>query len=223
MAAAPENTREGFKLALQLGASGVESDVWLSADGIPVLDHDGRVGPRFRRRAIASLPYADLPDHVPSLGQLYDIVGPGYPISLDVKDETAFEPVIETARAAGPTAEANLWLCHRDLDRLTGWRSQTSARLVNSTRLSKVSGGSERLAAELRDRDIDGLSLFHREWSGGSIALLHRFERLALAWGAVHEREVAQVVDAGIDAVYSDHVDRMMAVITQYYPPTADR
>lgn len=30
---APENTPEAFDLAVRLGATGIESDVWLSADG----------------------------------------------------------------------------------------------------------------------------------------------------------------------------------------------
>ncbi|MDQ1372669.1 MAG: glycerophosphoryl diester phosphodiesterase, partial [Actinomycetota bacterium] len=38
---APENTLEAFQLALKLGATGLESDVWLTHDGVPVLDHDG--------------------------------------------------------------------------------------------------------------------------------------------------------------------------------------
>ena len=55
---APENTIEAFKLGLRLGATGLESDVWLTADGIPVLDHDGvvRAGPAVPpdRRAVAA-------------------------------------------------------------------------------------------------------------------------------------------------------------------------
>ena len=38
---APENTLEAFTLGLRLGANGLESDVWLTADGQAVLDHDG--------------------------------------------------------------------------------------------------------------------------------------------------------------------------------------
>lgn len=40
---APENTLAAFKLALALGAEGVELDVQLSADGHPVVIHDARV------------------------------------------------------------------------------------------------------------------------------------------------------------------------------------
>lgn len=37
---APDNTRVAFKLAMQMGADGVETDVHLTADGIPVIQHN---------------------------------------------------------------------------------------------------------------------------------------------------------------------------------------
>ena len=40
---AQENTIEAFTMGLQMGATGLESDVWMTADGVPVLDHDGLV------------------------------------------------------------------------------------------------------------------------------------------------------------------------------------
>ena len=58
---APENTLEAFTLALRLGATGLESDVWITADGEAVLDHDGIAGGRVRRRAISQVARADLP------------------------------------------------------------------------------------------------------------------------------------------------------------------
>src|SRR5215218_9680885 len=63
MAHAPENTLEAFRLALRLGATGLESDAWLTADGVVVLHHDQSIG-TFRKRAIASLRREQLPSHV---------------------------------------------------------------------------------------------------------------------------------------------------------------
>src|SRR5215467_3741453 len=42
-ALAPENTLAAFRLALLLGAHGVEMDVHLTTDGVPVVIHDARV------------------------------------------------------------------------------------------------------------------------------------------------------------------------------------
>ena len=41
---APENTIEAFTLAFRLGATGLESDVWLTADGCPCSTTTGRCG-----------------------------------------------------------------------------------------------------------------------------------------------------------------------------------
>ena len=50
---APENTLEAFRRALDLGATGLETDAWLTADGAVVLDHDGVAKRGLRRRPIA--------------------------------------------------------------------------------------------------------------------------------------------------------------------------
>src|SRR5437879_4278589 len=111
---APENTLEAFALALRLGATGLESDVWVTADGVAVLAHDGVVGSRVRRRSIRDVARADLPAHIPALADLYAECGSGFELSLDVKDPAAMAPTVDVARAAGEDAPAKLWLCHHD-------------------------------------------------------------------------------------------------------------
>jgi glycerophosphoryl diester phosphodiesterase len=208
---APENTLEAFNLALRLGATGLESDVWLTADGVAVLDHDGEVGGRLRKRPISSVERSDLPEHIPSLEELYEAVGPSVDLSLDVKDAAAFDQVVAVARSAGPAALPHLWLCHWDWKLLATWRSQCDeVRLVDSTRLGRMRDGPERRAAQLRDAGIDAVNLHHSEWTGGLTTLFHRFERLAFGWDGQFDRTLAAILDMGIDAVYSDHVDRMV-------------
>ena len=63
---APENSMEAFRLAVRLGATGLESDVWCTADGVPVLDHDGRVGRWPRRRAIPTITLDEVPATIPT-------------------------------------------------------------------------------------------------------------------------------------------------------------
>src|SRR6266545_3336525 len=147
---APENTLESFSLGLQLGATGLESDVWITADGEAVLDHDGLVGRRPRRRAIVSVNRAQLPAYVPTLEELYATCGTDYDLSLDVKDPAAAPRVVEVARAAGDGALARLWLCHHDWQQVAEWRALADdVRLVDSTRLGRMKGGPERRAARL--------------------------------------------------------------------------
>jgi glycerophosphoryl diester phosphodiesterase len=213
---APENTIEAFELALRLGATGLESDVWLTADGRAVLDHDGLVGGRLRRRPIGEVDRADLPSHVPELAELYERCGTAFELSLDLKDEAVAEAVVAAADAAGPDLRAHLWLCHPSFDTLVGWRERwPEVRLVHSTTVRRLPTTPERHAAEMADAGIEVVNLHHTEWTGGTIALYHRFERLAFAWDAQFDHNIAELLDSGIDAVYSDHVDRLVTALTK--------
>jgi glycerophosphoryl diester phosphodiesterase len=210
-ALAPENTLEAFRLALRLGASGLESDVWLTADGEAVLDHDGLAGGRLRRRPIAEVTRAELPSHIPSLGELYADCGTAFELSLDVKDDRAFDRVIEVAQAAGDDAITRLWLCHWSWHVAAAWRTRCAdVRLVDSTRLARMKQGPERRAAQLAEAGIDAVNMHHSDWSGGLTTLFHRFELYAFGWDAQFPRVLTSLLDMGIDAVYSDHVDRMV-------------
>jgi glycerophosphoryl diester phosphodiesterase len=209
---APENTLEAFTLALRLGATGLESDVWRTADGHAVLDHDGVVGGRLRRRPLRDVARADLPAHIPSLADLYATCGTGFELSLDIKDPAAVGEVVAVARDAG--ADERLWLCHGDWRLLATWRElSTGVRLVDSTRLRRITDGPERRAASLAGAGIDAVNLHQSDWSGGLVALFHRFGLEALGWDAQFERTIGELLDAGIDGVFSDHVDVLMSTI----------
>src|SRR5205809_246080 len=144
---APENTIEAFRLALRLGATGLESDVWITADGVAVLDHDGMVRSGLRRRAIADVTRAQLPSHVPTLEELYADCGTSYELSLDVKHAAAASTVVAVAKAASDGAVGRLWLCHHDWRVVAGWRGLSDdAHLVDSTRLKYMRQGPERRA-----------------------------------------------------------------------------
>lgn len=207
---------ELFSDAIDQGASGIQTNVWLSADGEPVLGTSGTVGSLLRRRPIGKLRRSELPDGRCTLGELYDRLGHNLTVSLDVADPAAFDAVVETARQAGDGAETNLWLCHADRDLLSRWRLSTEARLAQSARMQSMKQSPEQAAAWLRERDVEGLRLFHSDWSPGLVTVLHRFERHALATGAVHEREIAQLVDIGLDAIDATDIERMMAVVAQF-------
>jgi len=212
-----ENTIAAFELALRLGATGLESDVWITEDGVAVLDHDGVVGSRIRRRRIREVRRRDLPSHIPTLGDLYAVCGTGFELSLDVKDPDALPVVLATARSAGGRAPERLWLCHHEWEFLASSRELAGeARLVDSTSVHSMKKGPEQRAAALANAGIDAVNLPESEWTGGLAALFHRFERYAFGWDAQHERQLDNLLDLGIDALYSDHVDRMVEAIERY-------
>ena len=208
---APENTLEAFELALRLGATGLESDVWVTADGEVVLDHDGEFREGwFRKRSIATMRRDELPDHVPSLVEMIEHCGSDYQLSLDLKDHESGPAVIDALRRHAPELVDRTWLCHHDLDELAALRSLgDDVKLVDSTRLQRIDEGPERRAARLAQLGIDGINLRGPDWNGGLVTLFHRFELTAFSWDLQHEHVLVDALRMGIDGVYSDHVDRM--------------
>ena len=116
---APENTLAAIRLAMEAGADGVEFDVRLSKDGVPVVIHDEtleRVALRDERvdeltaaqlaQADTSVGFAKKHPHlavaftnegVPTLTSVLDLLAPhGGPIYVELKcDDLAFAPLTE--------------------------------------------------------------------------------------------------------------------------------
>jgi glycerophosphoryl diester phosphodiesterase len=214
---APENTLEAFALALRLGATGLESDVWLTADGIPVLDHDGviRTGRTGRRRPLTSHRRDQLPEHIPTLTDVFERCGTDYHLSLDVQHPEAGPVVVDVVREAAPGLVPRLWLCQPRLaDSIELRRREPDVRIVDSTRLARLRDGPERRAATLAAEGIDAVNMHHSDWTGGLTTLFHRFDRIAFGWDLQFEHQLRPALRMGLDAVYSDHVDVMVDAFT---------
>lgn len=206
---APENTPESFDLAVKLGATGIESDVWITADGELVLTHDGHIG--LRRRQIRSLQRSDLPDTIITLPELMERLPVELDVSIDIKTDDAMLPLLEWAGTIDPVTRSRLYLCHPDWRKLAEWREiDEHVKLVDSTSVKAMDEGPERRAANLADAGIDVVNLRQGEWTGGMATLFHRFGRLCFGWDAQHRRILDNLLRMGLDGVYSDHVDLMM-------------
>lgn len=214
---ARENTIEAFLLARRLGATGLESDAWLTRDAQVALDHDGVTGSWPRRRSLRDVERHALDPHIPTLVEFYEACGTDLPLSLDIKDPAAARIVVDTARNAGDEALANLWLCTPSVEIAAAWRRlDDGVHVINSTRLRSIAEGPERRAATLADLGIDGINMPHQDWNAGLTTLFHRFDRVCFAWNVQHAHHLASTLRMGMDAVYSDHVDRMVAAIAAH-------
>lgn len=200
-----------FRLALKLGATGLESDVWITRDGVPVLDHDGVVGSRLRRRLIAEVDNGDLPSDIPRLVELFDLAEMySVALSLDIKDATAF-PAIAALLAGREALAARTYLCCEEFDILQELAPQyRDLLLVDSSRLARMKHGPERRLAQLADLGVRALNMHHSDWNGGLVTLAHRFDRLAFGWDAQFDHTLTLLLRMGIDGIYSDWVDRMV-------------
>lgn len=218
---APENTMEAFDLAVRLGATGIETDAWTTADGVAVLDHDGAIrrGVSLRRTPIASIDTDQLPDHIPTWDDLFDAHGRAVELSVDLKAPGVGAILIDALRSNAPDRRSHVWLCDPDIAVLEALRSDDDAiRLVHSIRLRDIDGSVEQWAQRLAAARIDAINMREPDWNGGLVALFHRFGVKAFMWDVQTEHELAAAFMIGIDAVYSDHVSRLVAAAAAAFP-----
>jgi glycerophosphoryl diester phosphodiesterase len=213
----PDNTLRAFRKALELGAAGLESDARCSADGEVVLVH-GATARRglLRSRRVVTTTAADLAAlEVPRLADLYATLGTDYELSLDVYDPAAGEGIVATAGAVAATHR--LWLCSARRSVLARLRELApEAHLVHSVRRRRLDEPPERHAAALADEGVEVVNMHRSDWTAGLVALYRRFGLRAFAWDVQEVRHLREMLAVGVDAVYSDHVDRMVAVVAEW-------
>ncbi len=216
----PENTLAAFRRARELGSGGLESDAWLAADGEVVLVHDPTFRRGLRRIRVAESTAAELAEHdVPRLADLYAECGTEFELSIDAKEPGVIRPMVEVARAAGGGAPGRLWICSPDLAELASRRDELAdVKLVHSPGYGGVAPQAfERHAADLAAARIDALNLHHSDWSLGTVTLVHRFDVKAFAWDAQEMRHLLEALRHGVDGVFSDRVDRMLAAVGEWH------
>ena len=147
--------------------------------------------------------------------------GSDFELSLDLKEPGLAGPILAVARDVG--AVDRLWLCARELsDLAAARRADPAVRLVHSMGRRAYGDALERHASTLAKAGIAALNLRESEWSLGLVTLAHRFGLLAFAWDAQEYRRIRAVLEMGVDAIYSDHVERMVAAVGEWSaPPSA--
>jgi glycerophosphoryl diester phosphodiesterase len=203
-----DNTLSTFALALQQGADGLETDAWLTSDGVVVLDHDGvhRAAQR-RQRPIAEVRRADLPAHIPTLDELYEKCGTGYDLAIDVRLPRVGDAVIDVARRHD--ALDRLWLVaetHGDLGR---WRSSSDdVHLAVTLRL--VDRRRDRLQAARR-AGAEAVNMRWPWWSRRLVARVHDAGMLCFAYDTQRRASMARCRRLGVDGVFSDSVPLLLS------------
>ncbi|MGI8824996.1 MAG: glycerophosphodiester phosphodiesterase [Chloroflexota bacterium] len=209
------NTLPAFERALALGADGLETDVSLTADGVPVLVHP-RLLPA-RGPAMSTLMRRDLPEHIPSLADLYDRCGTDFALSLDMRAPQAAAAVI--SEAAEHDALARLHLTYWKLSTLEAWRVRWPEVQLMFATMPLRPRQTVRLMARLSDIDV-GLNMHHWFCSRSLIELALEKQLRIFAWGVRKSVRVESLVARGVDGVYCDDVEGMVRVLNGRRNPT---
>jgi glycerophosphoryl diester phosphodiesterase len=197
-----ENTLAAFEAALRAGAEGLESDVRLTADGVPVLVHGlGRVDGRPVRR----IRHGALPAHVASLEDLWQRFGAGFDLALDMADPDAAATVVALARRHG--AESRLWLTYWSLPAMAAWRRRwPDVHLVYATMFALPETLLRRTAGAAARAGVDALNVHHRLVRGSSPATVHAAGLKLFAWGLRGRSHLQRLAGSGVDGLFLDDV-----------------
>jgi len=105
----PENTIAGFLGAIIAGANGVELDIWLTSDGVPIVIHDrtttrvAGIDLDVKKATMQELRrvHLGMGQCIPTLDDVYRAIPRGYRLYVEIKDVDAVEAAYSIASRAG--------------------------------------------------------------------------------------------------------------------------
>jgi glycerophosphoryl diester phosphodiesterase len=217
----PENTIPAFRRALELGASGLETDVWLSADGEVVCVHDPVVGRGRRRRRVAASTAAELEEAgIPRLDVVYRELGSDFELSVDLKAPDAGAGLLAVARRYA--ALERLWVCSPELDHLRALRDENPAGRVEGPagRVEGPAGRVEGPAGRVEGPAgrVEGPAGRVEGPAGrveGNVKLVHSTRRRSIT--AQLERHAFDLAQAGIDAMNMHHTEWSAGLVSLFH------
>jgi glycerophosphoryl diester phosphodiesterase len=225
---APENTLLSFERAVAVGATYLETDVHVSADGVAVIAHDPTLE-RIANRpvAVASLTAAELARVDLGSGQGLATLAetlhqfPDARFNIDVKADAALDAAIESIVRAGAHARV---LLTSFSDRR---RRRIAARLPGVATSAGSSGViRSRLAAGARSgalftQALAGAAALQvpervgrvRILSPGLIAAAHRAGVEVHVWTVNEVADMERLLDLGVDGLVTDRADLALRLI----------
>lgn len=225
---APANTLAGVRSCLSAGAEGMEIDVQLCADGVPVLMHDDTVdrttnlkGP-VRERSLAELQSADAGngEPVPTLDQVLELVAGRLTVMCELKatpgaadqDQACVDAVLEVIRKH----DAESWTAIHSFNPEMTRRARNSEPRISGTIITGEIRGAEvdRLLGGLMKRNAQAISVEHHCIDRALIEKAKRRQVSVWAWTADTPEDWARIVEAGVDGIITNVPHKLRAWLT---------
>jgi glycerophosphoryl diester phosphodiesterase len=199
----PDNVIPTFAEALARGATALETDAWVTADGYVVLDHDGvHNAGRPDQMSITEVARAELADHIPTLADLYQQCGTDYDLAIDVKGDGAGQAIRDVAATVG--AAERLWLFTPSTTRPGDVQPAHTGVTVRASELQPPARDS--LLETLRAEGIEVINARWQFWQRAAVKAVHQRGMLAFAWDVQGRLALWRCKRLGIDGIFSDHV-----------------
>lgn len=231
---APENTLASFELALRQGADGIEFDVQLSSDGVPVVIHDARLnrttsgsgwvyehrarvlrrldaGSWFNRRfpSRARERYAGV--RIPLLSEILPWVRARQCLAfIEIKDPT---PGVE-AKILKEIDRAGVWR----LARVVSFDVRTLERVRHLNSQVRLGLDISRRLLAIREAEALGAEALLPHWVIASrrfIRHAHRASLQVIPWTINYPRHMRRKILDGVDGIITNHPARLTEVVAR--------
>ena len=219
---APENTMLSFQLGIFMGANGIETDVHITKDGIPVLFHDdtlmrvtgqeGRIED-YTYEEIRTFRVSAKGEHTDRILKLEDFLEHiGYrdmTYAIELKAPGTAVPTADLVRAYHLEQKVVITSFH--YDEVCAMRDY-APELKTGYLTVKV---PEELLADMRTRGIDEICPKGADVTAELVEKWHHMGFNVRAWGISDETIMKQVYDAGVDGMTVNFPDKLQAYIAE--------
>ncbi|MFP4383138.1 MAG: glycerophosphodiester phosphodiesterase [Spirochaetia bacterium] len=216
----PENTRSAFQYAADIGCDGVELDIHVTADMVPVVSHDPAVSDgeeqlvirETHSRIVTALP-AGRGETIPALRDVFEILEPTrLYIQIELKGEDTVHPAVELVRSFS--------MEHRVI--FTSFihkRVLRAKELLPSVRTGVLlSCVPVCLVKVAHQAYADNIHLDHRRITRDIVDQVHRCGKALAAWGKIKgTADFDRLFDLEVDMIGSDWPDELLARRKEYF------
>ncbi|MBM3827903.1 MAG: glycerophosphodiester phosphodiesterase [Actinobacteria bacterium] len=215
-----ENTASAFRRAVRMGSHSAELDVRRTSDGVLVVHHNPNLDDG---RLVASLPFADLPEHVCTLDEALDACSPMW-VNVEIKNDPN-EPDFDQSESIADDTIACLaersegdqrWL-------ISSFRRET----IDRCRALRPSIATAWLTVGVRDEDrasciaslrTAGHTAIHPWFGHLSEEMIHDFHAAGLkvnTWTCDDPVRMQELIDWGIDGICTNIPDVALSVVAR--------
>jgi glycerophosphoryl diester phosphodiesterase len=209
----PENTLAAFTYAAEIGCDGVELDIHLTRDGVPVVIHDFELFDKGRNIAVAEADARELTDicvgegeKIPTLNAVLELLEPtNLYVQIELKGVNTEEPAVEIIRKYA-------------MERRTIFTSFIHKRVLKVKELMPevrtgilLSSVPVCLVKVAHHAYADNIHLDHRRITPEIVEKIHRCGKILAAWGNIGEdHQFDRLFNLGVDMIGSDWPERLL-------------
>jgi glycerophosphoryl diester phosphodiesterase len=207
-----ENSLAAFRMARDMGADGVELDVHVTVDGVPIVHHD----PVAFARPIAAVTHGELlgfrlanGEAIPPLAEALEAVGADFEVFVEVKDlPPEHDAALLAVLDAGPDPSRYRVhsFDHRIIRRLRAVRPALPCGVLAVAR-------PVRPLVLLDDADAEVLWQQESLLDAQLVAQVHERQRRVFAWTVDDPERMQHLLDLGVDALCSNTPDVARSVV----------